>query len=347
MENIEQNSESGLPPSMGGWEDLAAMSLEEAKSDVVGQSEVEASPEQTQPENAEESERLSLAEIRQLHLDFISGKKEHISDEEAKLFEEDQDFYSSPEYTQYRAQQVIEFARRRPDIYMPQDEQIQRNISPYLEVIREDSETLYKLGSAIEHGADAESAIKNLMEFFASKFGVEDTPVLLLETKSDGEDCGGYNFYHNRLRCVIDKNGSVADIVETIGHEMWHAHQHRANNELYDANNRYYYTASIDYEGYRGQLVEREAFEIGDAISDLFRRKDLEEHPERIPDLEKKYHEWIDNKYFPSKTEDGIDYEYLILAHEMKPKKLSAVTRVFNGFRKRLRKEQNEQKAAS
>ena len=98
---------------------------------------------------------------------------------------------------------------------------------------------------------------------------------------------------------------------------MWHAYQyqHADENASYEINEKSYYSSSMDYDAYMKQLIEKEAFAIGDAIGNLYRMADLETHPEKISNLKKKYFEWLSDKYEPIETEDGIDYKYLVLAH--------------------------------
>ena len=260
---------------------------------------------------------LPLDVVRKIHVDYLAGT--YIpSREEWHLIFKDDSFYSSKEYLQFRENEIDDVSRKNAEIYAPSDELIQRNIQPYVESIREDCAILYDIGCSMEKGGVTEDNVSRLAEFFAEKFEVTILPKISLVKETD-DGCNGYYIdSKNEMVIRIDKTRSVAQIIGTISHEMWHVHQYKSEKTEYGINFDYYYESSMDYDKYCNQLVEKEAFALGDSISDIYRRLDLEKHPERIPDLRRKYKEWIGERYCPDETEDGLDYKYLIMANEFK-----------------------------
>lgn len=258
---------------------------------------------------------LPLDVVRKKHIDYLAGTYMP-SLEEWDLILEDDSFYSSKEYLLFRENEIDDVSKNYPEIYAPSAELIQRNIQPYVESIREDCAILYDIGCSMEKDGVTEDKVSRLVEFFAEKFEVTIPPKISFIKETDDDGDAYHSNFKKEIGTRIDKTRSVAQIIGTISHEMWHAHQHESEKMEYGINFDYYYEGSMDYDKYYNQLVEKEAFAMGDSISDIYRRLDLEKHPERIPDLRRKYKEWIGRRYYPGETEDGLDYKYLIMANE-------------------------------
>ena len=209
---------------------------------------------------------------------------------------------------------IDDLAKERADIYAPSDESVRQTIEPFYNSVKDDINTLLDLGSKLSLENVSEADAFEVVKFFAKKFGVKDDKKIEL---MDGDEASGsYNHYHRRIKLGIRKTGSVADIIEAIAHEVWHAHQYEVDSEPYRTNNEYYYKCTMDYDAYFNQLIEKEAYTLDDMVGTLYVRAELQAHPERVPDLIKKYHEWLDGKYKPREVRDGIDYKYLTVAYD-------------------------------
>lgn len=288
-------------------------------------------------EKPELEKPLTLAEIRQIHIDYLSGIYKP-SSEEWDLISTDKNFYESDEYNTYKKQEIDKISAERTDIYAPSDEKIRLTIEPFIKLIERDAQKLLEVGSKLENELSEDNFFE-VMKFFTDKYGIQDVPSLIL-THEDSVN-GRYSPSHNRIKLKIKKTNSIAEYIQTIVHEVWHAHQHQceSENDNYRINNEYYYKSSMDYDAYKNQLVEKEAFAIDNAIGDLYRRVDLKMHPEKIPALTKKYFEWTYGKYVPSRTEDGIDAKYLVLVYNEFSGLNYIKNSLVNRFRKVFRKE--------
>ena len=255
----------------------------------------------------------SLSEMRHKHIAWLKGEYEPDSDE-YDSFSDDEGFYSCEEYLTYRKSEIDSVAEKRADIYALSDEEMKRNMTPFVELVRSDIGSLMDIGSKMGIGSISEENVSEIVDYFCTKFGVDERPKT--ELIKEGGSSGNYSNYYNRIRVKIDKTSSIAELISTVAHEVWHAHHHRSGSELYKYNFENYYQSSMDYDAYRGQLVEKEAFFLGDSIGQLYRRADLEAHPEKIPSMLRLYDEWLDDNYKPSETEDGLDYEYLCIAND-------------------------------
>ena len=120
---------------------------------------------------------------------------------------------------------------------------------------------------------------ENLKEFnneiiqYLSKILELDEPpqIQYKNVAKDSIERGSYNHYQNEIEfCYEEGRDDIVteEDIDTIAHEMWHAHQHSVadsnqenalNAELYKKNFDDYVKAEEDYDGYRSQLVEDEA----------------------------------------------------------------------------------------
>ena len=271
------------------------------------------------------AEKESLSGLRHKHIAWLKGEYKPSSDEYT-LFLDDEGFYSCEEYLMYRKSEIDLAAEKRADIYAPSDEEVKRNVTPFVELVRSDIGSLLEIGSKMEIGNISEEDVSEIVDYFCIKFGVDERPKTELAEGSNLS--GNYNSYYNRIRVKICKTNSIAELISTVAHEIWHAHQFRSDSELYEYNFKNYYRSSMDYDAYRGQLVEKEAFFLGDSIGRWYRKADLEAHPEKIPSMLRLYDKWLDEEYVPGKAEDGLDYEYLCIANESFRQRRKIGTRV-------------------
>ncbi|MBQ3261469.1 hypothetical protein IJH29_02340 [Candidatus Saccharibacteria bacterium] len=228
-------------------------------------------------------EELSVGELRQLHIDWMEGKRK-LSDEEYALIIQDEDFYTSEEYKKYRKEVVNKFIEEHQDIYEPNLHMVAERIRPGIEAVRDDKEGLLRIGEIIKADMQSEFALAIGASYFAKKFGVKRAPMVTLVDEDDKGFAGqgAYNSHRNEITCRISESDSVAQILDTLAHETWHARQHESEDEKYKDNFEYYCTAEMDYDGYRKQLVELEAFSVGEGVARLFRRAYIEKHADEI-----------------------------------------------------------------
>ena len=306
QDSVEESQEGGWD-SMGDWSEVHPF---------------KSNQESRLPDGEESDSRL--ARIRQKQVEYLRsledlGEKYEPTLEDLDEFYADEGFYESDEYKKYKEEKFERLKGKYADVFDPSDESIQFKLDPFLKSIEDDVDKLMGLGARMEKGGYKERDVKKIMEFFADKFGITDVPGVKLVGDggaSDEKTRGHYDRANHEVMVLIDKTRTVADLVHVIAHEMWHAYQvlHEADEEGYQVNFAYFREPSVDYNAYRNQLVEKEAFYVGDTVGELYRRVDLEEHPEKIPALSKKYREYCLGDYDPNETEDGIDLEYLCLA---------------------------------
>lgn len=307
----------------------------EADFEVAPLSETE----MTEESMLEPEKKLTLEEIRQRHVEYLKGTYAPTQEEWLRIMEDD-GFYDSSEYLTFRKQELDEFAGKHSEIYAPPDENINRATKPFIDLIRSDIDGLLNTMDGIEKGELTHDNIYRVIGFFAEKFGVADVPDLELvyDTDNDGPGSrrttmGSYSLGSNTVSIMPSRISSAAKMVDTVAHEVWHAHQrhHGDNNNNYELNFTNYYDSSIDYDAYRNQLVEKEAFTVGEAVGVMYRGVILDKDPRRVAELNDKYRDWLDGEYDPYETDDGIDVAYLVLAHRkyVEYNKLSNVLKRF------------------
>lgn len=281
----------------------------------------------------------TLEEIRQRHVEYLKGGYEPTQEEWLRIIEDD-GFYDSSEYLTFRKQRLDEFAGEHSEIYAPTNENINRATKPFIDLIRSDIDGLLNTMDGIEKGELTHDNIYRVIGFFAEKFGVADVPDLELvyDTDNDGPGSrrtikGSYSLGSNTVNIMPSRISSAAKMVAIVAHEVWHAHQryHRDNNNNYKLNFTNYYDSSLDYDAYRNQLVEKEAFTVGETVGTMYRGAILDKDPRIVAELNDKYRDWVDGEYDPYETDDGIDATYLILAHRkyVEYNKLSNVLKRF------------------
>lgn len=244
----------------------------------------------------------------------------------------------SPEYLAYRKEKIDSVAKGHADIYDPIDKEVRRNLAPFVELVQSDISTLLDIGSKMKISNINEENISELMDYFCAKFNVDEKPKVELVERGDSS-CSNY---HNKIKIRVNKMGSIAGLISSISHEVWHIHQYRSDSELYEYNFANYYQPSMDYDArkaYRTQLIEKEAYFLDESIGRLYRIADLKSHPEKIPNLLKLFNEWLAKKYDPEGVEDGLDFEYIRIAAQIED--LKNKQKAFEDTKKRLDLEKN------
>lgn len=124
-----------------------------------------------------------------------------------------------------------------------------------------------------------EDGIREAADYLAEVFGIEEPIDVVFVEVVDGNKKTAGLYSHSERRISIKKDKywySFGDSMDTIAHEMWHAHQHDiidkntedeyANVEELITNNQHYVQADTDYWGYYNQLFETEARSFGAAF---------------------------------------------------------------------------------
>ena len=274
----------------------------------------------------QESHEEDLRELRTKHIMWLERRYEP-TQAEFDAMSDDEDFYDSPQYKFYRREKCINSSIEHPDVYYPTERKVKATIKPYAEKV---SQSMPEIVNKMESvGENFDVAVTNAIITVARSLGVniDNMQLVFKDFNPDNPNLGGsYNRIENRLTIIRPEQinlTSIADTVDSVAHELFHAHQSEEEEagtqqgELYKINHDNYVSSSIDYDMYRSQIVEQEAFAFGGQIGNKFREEYLRKHPELIHDLRKKYSLWLRDKYSPSKAKDGYDCDFLIAAEKI------------------------------
>lgn len=189
------------------------------------------------------------------------------------------------------AQEWAELLVKYPDIFKNPDlDEIDHLVERMISKIPRDK--VYEIGKLKESGKYRQ-ADQAEIDLFVSIFGLEYRPNV--EYSDKDTDCQG-SYAHRLKRVEVRRKFGGRDdedgIVNTIAHEMWHAHQHdeadhdTERGKKYKVNNEHYQNGqpgwdligndiftkwSEAYNRYRNQLLEVEAFTFGQAFADYYK----------------------------------------------------------------------------
>ena len=177
----------------------------------------------------------------------------------------------------YHQEKLQEIADAGIDIYHPTDEQLKRRVMPYIESIRRDAPILTELVGELDR--NHRGTYETLMGFLGKRLEIRRLPRLILkhETKNNERftENGTFSYNDGTLMIVTRDGQRESAVLNVMSHELWHTHQHEwadfRHSKVYDENRRNYIRAADDYDGYRKQLFEAEAFLFGDAVEDVYR----------------------------------------------------------------------------
>ena len=129
-------------------------------------------------------------------------------------------------------------------------------------------------------GADMDDAEGFLASKIANAYGLKDVPDIIHldadDADPEGPDkMGGFDRDGNTIILYFGEGSikSFYDHVEVLSHELWHAKQYEMMHDgeergiLYKENLDHYIRGQMDEEGYRRQIIEAEAFDIGGSIA--------------------------------------------------------------------------------
>jgi len=193
------------------------------------------------------------------------------------------------------AKEWAELLVKYPDIFKNPDlDEIDKLVEETIGKIPRDK--VYEIGKLKESGRYRQ-ADQAEIDLFVSVFGLEYRPNI--EYSDKDTDCKG-SYAHRLKRVEVRRKFGGRDdedaIMNTIAHEMWHAHQHdevdhnTKRGEKYKVNNEHYQNGQPGwdllggkdiietlgnfeeaYNRYRNQLLEVEAFTFGQAFADYYR----------------------------------------------------------------------------
>lgn len=193
------------------------------------------------------------------------------------------------------AKEWAELLVKYPDIFKNPDlDEIDKLVEETIGKIPRDK--VYEIGKLKESGRHRQ-ADQAEIDLFVSVFGLEYRPNI--EYSDKDTDCKG-SYAHRLKRVEVRRKFGGRDdedaIMNTIAHEMWHAHQHdevdhnTKRGEKYKVNNEHYQNGQPGwdllggkdiietlgnfeeaYNRYRNQLLEVEAFTFGQAFADYYR----------------------------------------------------------------------------
>lgn len=177
-------------------------------------------------------------------------------------------------------QSAEQWTRRleRPDIFFnPNPEDMLSRIRPFIRRIIED----LKQGTLLLPRENYRDCNKSVVTYLSEVFELNECPsIYYAEAPAGYNTLGSYNRNYNRVTfyCVEGRaDVATMDDIDTIAHEMWHAHQYSVADEedqdapsveLYKKNFRDYIRSEEYYDGYRRQLVEQEAEQFAQVFRD-------------------------------------------------------------------------------
>lgn len=148
-------------------------------------------------------------------------------------------------------------------------------VTPYVDKMRRE-DLDYILGTYRE---DFEAGNQAMAAYVAQTLGLEtliNVKTKEVESKDDVKSDGQY-WNHSKEITLFQVKGekvSLSKTIDTIAHELWHAKQWEEveNGDKRGALYKEEFTHAVDpyedYEGYRNQMVEQEAFIFGQSVAE-------------------------------------------------------------------------------
>jgi hypothetical protein len=122
---------------------------------------------------------------------------------------------------------------------------------------------------------DQKQSMAGLAEYVAADTGNKNPPEIVFRGDMADGTYGGYNPETNTMEINENMLGDSAEAVDTVAHEMWHAHQQQcALDPACERGREYregfdnYISPEYDFEGYQNQMVETEAREYAQGFKD-------------------------------------------------------------------------------
>ena len=238
--------------------------------------------------------------------------------------------------------------RERPDIYAEDFEVMRKRMTPVcIDLIKSpeggglDRELFDALPDdsidfANLNEAEITPVITHFVEVVARKMGLEECPsceVTISKDERTIDVCSNEGKAYNDRTIKVDVNShlSLAAIAETVVHELWHQRQKEielreegAMARKYKINHDFYIGSKnkeVGYDAYRAQLLEREAWYIGEQFGLMFRDDYFDRNPEKIDEMAKVYDEIYEGRYNPTDVMDGFDLKYYVVAKRLQLKR--------------------------
>lgn len=259
-----------------------------------------------------------LTELRRKHLGYLYGT--YIpSDEEIAQMEADEGFYTSSIYLEKRAQELAAFVDSHEMIYQPTTAEALKRITPYAERIQQHASELLAIANEQDWENDREKVVSDLVEFLVEMFDAGQMPNIV-KLNFWGSKEGHYDEVKDEVgyrRVLRSRLWPLVNRINTLAHEVWHKHQFQANVLEYQENYRYYIEDKVDYDAYRDQLVEKEAFMMGEIVAYIFRMAYLKARPAMLEEFVAEYKKWIQGDYSFIKKNRQFDAEWLCAANDI------------------------------
>jgi len=122
---------------------------------------------------------------------------------------------------------------------------------------------------------EQKQSITDLACFIADDTGNENPPEIDFRDDMGNSSYGGYNPDTNTIEINVNLLDDPYEAADTIAHEMWHAYQEQAKNDLnnprageYREGIDNYIKPEIDFEGYENQMIEAEARDYAQGFKD-------------------------------------------------------------------------------
>ncbi len=214
--------------------------------------------------------------------------------------------------------------QERPDIYSVSDQEVRDRMKPIVvEFITGHFNDICKFcdENPIDYeNYDHEKVIQFLSEVYdriAEGLKIESKPQLQICFKDEikrGKLAGCALDSGDAVQVVASPYKSTGDIVASLCHELWHERQHELGDfddtsgigSKYAINNALYVRSTVDSAAYREQLVEKEAYYLGNNCYRWFVLKYLERNPDKIDELAAKRSRAANGELDPYSTADGF-----------------------------------------
>lgn len=226
--------------------------------------------------------------------------------------------------------------QERPDIYSVSDQEVRDRMRPIaVEFITNHFNDICKFcdENPIDYeNYDQEKVMQFLSEVYdriAEGLKIESKPRLQICFKDGtkrGEAAGCCLDSGDAVQIIASPYKSTGCIVANLCHELWHKRQHELEDyddtsgigSKYAINNALYVKNTVDAAAYRGQLVEKEAYYLGNNCHQWFVLEYLERNPDKIDELAAKHSRAVNGELDPDSTADGFDMVYYEEAAKIK-----------------------------
>lgn len=218
---------------------------------------------------------------RNNHIRYLRGEYQ-LTDDDVAAWERDTMFWHQKEVEELRNEYL---PKSIPEVYNPSETQINNETIPY---IRKLSIKDYKnCGNAF--ASDFHEGVENEVQLLSKLFELVNAPKIQYNENAEWMNAS-FNIDENVITIYGQHDAADFDkAVETIAHEMWHAHQEdvvRNKFEMlpkaasrYNKNREYIFQFQQDPQRYYSQVLEHEAFNFAMHFSNQYRIANYVKNP--------------------------------------------------------------------